>query len=75
LKLALRQLVAREGSGLEGALAAIGQDRRDTLFVINSELNFVNRRRIMELAAKSRLSTMAAQTEYPEAGGLMSYSW
>ena len=74
LKLALRQLVAREASELEGAFAAIGQDRPDALFVINSELNFVNRKRIMELAAKSHLPTMAPQREYPEAGGLMSYS-
>jgi putative tryptophan/tyrosine transport system substrate-binding protein len=73
LKLALRQLVAREASELEGAFAAIGQDRPDALFVINSELNFVNRRRIMELSAKSHLPTIAAQREYPEAGGLMSY--
>jgi len=73
LKLALRQLVAREASELEGAFAAIGQDRPDALFVINSELNFVNRRRIMELASKNHLPTITAQREYPEAGGLMSY--
>jgi putative ABC transport system substrate-binding protein len=74
LKLALRQFVAREASELEDAFAAIEQDRPDALFVINSELNFVNRRRIMELAAKNHLPTIAAQREYPEAGGLMSYS-
>src|SRR6516225_8774198 len=60
LKLALRQLVAREASELEGAFAAIGQDRPDALFVINSELNFVNRRRIMELASKNHLPTITA---------------
>jgi ABC-type uncharacterized transport system substrate-binding protein len=74
LKLTLGRLVAREASELEGAFAAIGRDRPDALFVINSELNFVNRRRIMELAAKSHLPTISAQREYPEAGGLMSYS-
>jgi putative ABC transport system substrate-binding protein len=74
LKLALRRLVAREASELEGAFAAIGQDRPDALFVTNSELNFVNRRRIVELAAESRLPTISAQREYPEAGGLMSYA-
>jgi len=70
LKLTLGRLVAREASELEGAFAAIGQDRPDALFVINSELNFVNRRRIMELAAKSHLPTISAQREY----GLMSYA-
>jgi ABC-type uncharacterized transport system substrate-binding protein len=74
LKLTLGRLVAREASEMEGAFAAIGRDRPDALFVINSELNFVNRRRIMELAAKSHLPTISAQREYPEAGGLMSYS-
>jgi hypothetical protein len=33
----------------------------------------LNRRLIIELAAKSRLPTMSAYREYPEAGGLMSY--
>jgi ABC-type uncharacterized transport system substrate-binding protein len=74
LKLALRRLVAREPSELEGAFAVIGEDRPDALFVTNSELNFVNRRRIVELAAKSHLPTISAQREYPEAGGLMSYA-
>jgi putative ABC transport system substrate-binding protein len=73
LKLALRQLVARAPSELEGAFAAIGHDRPDALFVTNSELNFVNRSRIVELAAKSHLPTISAQREYLEVGGLMSY--
>jgi putative tryptophan/tyrosine transport system substrate-binding protein len=73
LKLALRRLVAREPSELEGAFAVIGQDRPDALFVTNSELNFVNRRRIVELATKNHLPMISAQREYPEAGGLMSY--
>jgi putative ABC transport system substrate-binding protein len=73
LKLALRQLVARAPTELEGAFATIGHDRPDALFVTNSELNFVNRSRIVELAAKSRLPTISAQREYLEVGGLMSY--
>ena len=73
LNVTLRQLAARQVSDLERALAAIERDRPDALFVANNELNFVNRRLIIELAAKSRLPMMSAYREYPEAGGLMSY--
>jgi putative ABC transport system substrate-binding protein len=73
LNVMLRRFVVRQASELEGAFAAIGRDRPDGLFLTNSELNFVNRRLIIELAAKSRLPTMSAYREYPEAGGLMSY--
>jgi putative ABC transport system substrate-binding protein len=75
LKVTLRRLVARQASEFEGAFAAIGQDRPGALFVIVSELNFVNRRRIVEFAAKSRLPTMSGWREWTEAGGLMSYGF
>jgi putative ABC transport system substrate-binding protein len=75
LKVTLRQLVARHAGELEGAFTAIGQDRPDALFVISSELNFVNRGLIMELAAKSRLPSMSSIREYAEAGGLLSYGY
>jgi len=71
LNVTLRQIAARQLSDLERAL--IERDRPDALFVANNELNFVNRRLIIELAAKNRLPTMSAYREYPEAGGLMSY--
>jgi len=71
LNVTLRQIAARQLSDLERAL--IERDRPDALFVANNELNFVNRRLIIELAAKNRLPTMSAYREYPEAVGLMSY--
>jgi len=74
LNVMLRRLVVRQASELEGAFTAIERDRPDGLFVTNSSLNFVNRRLIIELATKSQLPTMSAFREYPEAGGLMSYS-
>src|SRR5215471_512651 len=43
------------------------------LFLSNTELIFVNRRLIVELAAKARLPTMSNLREITEAGGLMSY--
>jgi putative tryptophan/tyrosine transport system substrate-binding protein len=74
LNVMLRRLVVRQANELEGAFTAIELDRPDGLFVTNSSLNFVNRRLIIEFATKSRLPTMSAFREYPEAGGLMSYS-
>jgi len=73
LNVRLRRFVVRQASELDGAFTAIGRDRPDGLFLTNSELNFVNRRLIIELAAKNRLPTMSAYKEYPEGGGLMSY--
>src|SRR5262249_12907264 len=43
------------------------------LFLSNTELIFVNRRLIVELAAKNRLPTVSNLREITEAGGLMSY--
>jgi putative ABC transport system substrate-binding protein len=47
LNVTLRPLVAREVSEFESAIAGIGRDRPDVLFVTNSSLNFVNRRLIV----------------------------
>jgi putative ABC transport system substrate-binding protein len=73
LNVKLWQLVVRRASELESAFAAIARERPDVLLVTISPLNFPYRRRIIELATKSRLPTMAPFREYPEAGGLMSY--
>jgi putative ABC transport system substrate-binding protein len=75
LDVTLHQLVVRQASEFEVAFAAIGPDRPDALFVTNSELTFVNRRLIVELAAKRQLPTMSPIREYTEAGGLMSYGY
>jgi putative tryptophan/tyrosine transport system substrate-binding protein len=73
LNVKLRQLVVRRASEFEDAFAAISRERPDVLLVTISPLNFPYRRRIIELATKSRLPTMSPYREYPEAGGLMSY--
>jgi putative ABC transport system substrate-binding protein len=69
----LRRLVVRQASELDSAFTAIARDGADALVPVNSGVNFVNRRRIIELAAKGRLPMMSGFREYPEAGGLMSY--
>jgi putative tryptophan/tyrosine transport system substrate-binding protein len=73
LSVALRQLVARRGSEIEGAFASIGTDRPDVLLLNNSSLSFANRKLVIELALKNRLPTMSAFREITEIGGLMSY--
>jgi ABC-type uncharacterized transport system substrate-binding protein len=73
LNVNLRQLVVRRASEFEGAFTAIARERPDVLLVTTSPLNFSYRRRIIDLATKSRLPTMSPFREYPEAGGLMSY--
>ncbi len=75
LNVTLRPLVARQTSEFEGAFAAIGRDRPDVLLVTNNSLNWVNRRLIIELAAKSGLPTICGNREYAEAGCLMSYGY
>ena len=75
LGLTLRQLVTRQSSEFEGAFAAIGRDRPDVLLSANSSLNFVNRKRIVEFAARGRLPAMYGNREYAEAGGFMSYGY
>jgi putative tryptophan/tyrosine transport system substrate-binding protein len=74
LNIILRRLVARQASDMEGAFAAIGQDRPDALLITQSEVTFVNRKLILELANKKRLPTMCGNREYAEAGALLSYS-
>jgi putative ABC transport system substrate-binding protein len=75
LNVTLRRLAARQASDFEGVFAAIAQDRPDALLVAAGPLGFVNRRLIMDLAARNKLPAMAVQREYAEAGGLLSYGY
>jgi putative tryptophan/tyrosine transport system substrate-binding protein len=68
------RLVAVRGSGeLERAFSTIGEERADALMVFPSPMLFVERRRIVDLAAKRRLPSMAMGREFVELGGLLSY--
>jgi putative tryptophan/tyrosine transport system substrate-binding protein len=68
------RLVAVQGSGeLERAFSTIGEERADALMVFPSPMLFVERRRIVDLAAKRRLPSMAMGREFVELGGLLSY--
>ena len=58
---------------LDRAFSTIAGERADALIVFPSPMLFVERRRIVELAAKRRLPSMAMGREFVELGGLMSY--
>jgi ABC-type uncharacterized transport system substrate-binding protein len=68
------RLVAVQGPDeLERAFSAIGGERADSLIVFPSPMLFLERRRIVDLATKHRLPSMAMGREFVELGGLMSY--
>ena len=49
------------------------KDRAGGLIALGSSMFFAERKQIMELAAQSRLPSMAPVRKYVEAGGLMTY--
>src|SRR5262249_27353984 len=73
LNVMLRRLEARRASEIEGVFAAIGQNRPDALFLTNPELIFVNRRPMVQPAAKARFPTIPTFRKIAEAGAFMFY--
>jgi len=73
LGLQLPILEARDPAGLEKAFAAAAVERAGALMVQTDILFVTHRRRIVELAARSRLPTVYGDRESVEAGGLMFY--
>jgi putative ABC transport system substrate-binding protein len=63
----------REASALDGAFAAMVQERAEALVVINDQLFLTHRTRLVELAGAYRLPTIYGNREYVDAGGLMAY--
>ncbi|MFM9968111.1 MAG: ABC transporter substrate-binding protein [Burkholderiales bacterium] len=55
------------------AFAALQKQRPDALIVIENPMFVANRATLAELAASSRLPSIYNQSEYVQAGGLMSY--
>jgi putative tryptophan/tyrosine transport system substrate-binding protein len=58
---------------LERAFSTIAAERADALLVFPSPMLFAERRRIVDLAAKYRLPSMAMGREFAELGGLIAY--
>jgi putative ABC transport system substrate-binding protein len=68
------RLVAVQGPDeLESAFSTIAGERADALLVFPSPMLFAERRRIVDLAAKYRLPSMAMGREFAELGGLIAY--
>ena len=59
---------------LEQALAAIAADGMDGLLNVQGGLSYVNRRRIVDFAAKQRLPAIYQAIVFAEAGGLMTWA-
>jgi putative ABC transport system substrate-binding protein len=68
------ELVAVQGpEDFDQAFSAIAAQRADALIVFPSPMLFTYRKRIVDLAVKHRLPSMAMAREFPEIGGLMAY--
>jgi putative ABC transport system substrate-binding protein len=73
LRLQLQLVPAVGPRDLDDAFVAMTRERADAVILLPSPMLFVEHKRIVELAAKSRLPAMYAAREFVEDGGLMSY--
>src|SRR6266849_2683573 len=73
LKVQLQVLEARAPSDFASAFSAMTKDRAGGLILAGALMFFVERTRIVELAAQSRLPAIYTSKEFADAGGLMAY--
>jgi putative tryptophan/tyrosine transport system substrate-binding protein len=73
LGLTVRSWEVRAADDFERVFAAMGKQRPDGLYVPGGSLMRANQKRIVGFALKSRLPSVYINTEYVNAGGLMSY--
>jgi putative tryptophan/tyrosine transport system substrate-binding protein len=71
--LKVQSLEIQNTADVESAFSKLTNERADALITLPHAVVNFNRRRIVELAAKSRLPSTHADKEWVEAGGLMSY--
>jgi len=64
---------ARSPDELDAAFAAMTRERAGALIVVSDAMFYGQRRRIVDLAATSRLPVIYSQKEFVDTGGLMSY--
>jgi putative tryptophan/tyrosine transport system substrate-binding protein len=64
---------ASDPSRFEKAFAAIASERPGALMVLTDVMFITQRRRIVELVARSRLPAVYSEREFVDAGGLMFY--
>jgi putative ABC transport system substrate-binding protein len=73
LGLTIQPWEVRGVDDFDKVFAALNKERPDGLYMPGGPLMIVNRERILDLAAKSRLPSVYSRREDVEAGGLMSY--
>ncbi len=73
LGVALRFVEVRGPDEIESAFAAMAAEGPDALFIFPSPMLFNERRRIVELATRHRLPSMALNREFVDLGALISY--
>jgi putative tryptophan/tyrosine transport system substrate-binding protein len=73
LGIQLQLVPAASPDDFAGAFAAMTRERADALIVLPSPMLFGEYRRIVGMAANSRLPAMGAAREFADVGGLVSY--
>jgi len=73
LRVKLQVLEAREPREIDDAFSAMTRERAGALLVYSDPLFFAQRKRIVDLARKSRIPASYEWREFAEDGGLMSY--
>ena len=73
LRVQLQILKAQGPEEFESAFAAMTRERAGALYVVGDPVLVRNRRRLAELAAKSRLPAVYELKDHADAGGLMAY--
>ena len=73
LRIQLQIVEARNSNELEGAFAAMTRGRVGAFIHTPSEFFFAYRRRLLDLAAKSRLPGVGDDRAFVDGGGFMSY--
>jgi putative tryptophan/tyrosine transport system substrate-binding protein len=74
LRVQIQSLEVRTAGDLDGAFSTVTRDRPDALAVFDDPITFVNRQRIVDFAARTRLPAAYAFRWYVDVGGLMAFS-
>ena len=73
LKLTIQAWEVRGTDDFDKVFSAMGKQRPDALYALNSPLMRLNAKRIADFAVKSRLPSVYGSREFVDAGGLMYY--
>ena len=73
LRLQLQILNVKKTEEIENAFSLMARGKAGAITVLTQGMLVLNRKKIVELAAKSRLPAIYSAREYVEAGGLMCY--